>query len=621
MNRYKKVLIIVIIGLLILSFARVTLFIINFDNFSEYKIGELVSTFIGAIRFDLSILLTLLSPFLILLLLPIKNMIFHKMILWCIFIEYVVIVFVTAIDIGFYTVKDRHITNDLFLLSNDLDFIIKIIPSYIFPISLLVIFLILLGYFWSKFANIKLKQNIKSVPLNFLIFISIIAVTYIPIRGNLDFKPIHIIDAFDKDTTLGNLKLPGIFSIFKYGNDKTVDLSKYIFFDNATAQEIIDNFTGSNKKCNTDIVKIFSEKGVNIVFIVLEGVSAYNVGAFSKNNLGLTKNIDNLSLNSIKFNKHYSSDRQSISSLQAMMTAVPSIEFIPKIGFGLESYITGNVGKVFADNGYDTIAVQSAKRRSFYYDSILKSLGFEQYYGMEDIPILLDYKDKKGAVYGWDYDTLMFLSDKIEEVYNKNRRPFFSITFLGTTHYPLPELPSEFNIFDLKSDPDAAFKNTIAYTDWAIGEFVNSFKDKSYFENTVFIITSDHSYGNAIDIEYPDDFLIPLLIYSPKIKESIEIDFITNHLDISQTLYDIALFDNISTNNSLQSSLFCKDENSSTMLFSGDIVTMITPEGYANISFDKILDSNLKDNSTASLKTLQDYLKAYYQLVISNFIK
>ncbi len=617
MSRYTKVLIVVLIGLLIFTLARAMLFIINFDTFSMYSLGDIISTFIGGIRFDLSILLTLLSPFIVLLLLPIKNMVFHKILLWCVFVEYVVLGFVAGTDVGFYTARGRHITNDFFLLGNDLGFIIDIIPSYIFPIILLIIVCIVLGYFWHKFVNIKLKPDLQFMPFNILIFIILIPLLYIPIRGNLDSKPIHIIDAFDKDATLGNLKLNGVFSIFKYSDDDVVDLSKYNFFDNATAQEIVDNFTVSRERCNTDIIESLSNKGVNIVFIILEGVPAPLVGSFSNNNQGLTKNIDNLSLKSVKFNNHYSPNRRSIASLQAVMTAIPPIGSIPSIGFGLESYFTGNIGHIFVENGYNTLLIQSAKRRSYYVDSISKSLGFEQYYGKEDVPIILDYKDKNGAYFGWDYETLMFLSDKIDELYIKNRKPFLAFSFLGTTHDPLPELPSEFNMFDPESDSNAGFKNTIIYTDWAIGEFMNSIKDKPYYDNTVFIISSDHSVGKGITSQYPYDHLIPLMIYSPKMDKSIEIDYITTHLDISETLYDIAKIDNVSK----AGSLFCKDENSLAMLFNGDLITMVTDDGHASLTFDKVISSDLKDNSTARLEGLQNYLKAYYQVIVSKFNK
>ena len=617
MSRYLKVLIVIVLGLLMFSVARATLYIMDFDTFSTYTVGDIISSFIDGLRFDLSITLTLLSPFIVLLLLPIKNMIFHKILLWCIFVELVVLGFVSGTDIGFYLERGRHITNDFFLLSNDLGFMIDLIPSYIIPGILFLIVCIVLGYFYNKFVNIKLKPDLKFMPLNLLIFIILIPLLYIPIRGNIDEKPIHIIDAFDVDTTLGNLKLNGVFSIFKYSDEGVIDLSTYNFFDNATAQQIVDNFTINSDQCNTDIVENLSQKGVNIVFIMLEGIPADLVDSFSNRNLGITKNIDNLSLKSIKFNNHYSPNKRSIASLQAVMTGIPPIAALPSIGFGLESYFTGDIGQVFVDNGYNTLFIQSAKRRSYYMDSIARSLGFEQYYGKEDIPIILDYKDKNGAFFGWDYETLMFLSGKLDELNTKNKNPFLAFTFLGTTHEPLPELPSEFNVFDPKTDPDAKFKNTIIYTDWAIGEFMNSIKDKPYFDNTVFIISSDHSVSRGVTTAYPYDHLIPLMMYSKKMDKAIEIDHITSHLDMSQTLYDIANFDNVSKTGSL----FCKDESSFTMLFNGDLITMIAGDGHAYLSFDKVMSSNLKDNSTARLEGFQNYLKAYYQLLIDKFNK
>ena len=617
MNRYLKVLIVILIGLLIFTVARATLYIINFDTFSKYSTGDIVSTFIGGLRFDLSIFLTLFSPWIVLLLLPIKNMIFHKILLWCVFIEYVLIVIATGSDVSFYIERGRHITNDFFLLSNDLGYILDIMPSYIFPIIILTIACIVLGYFFNKFVNIKLKPDLKFMPFNILIFITIIPLLYIPIRGNLDFKPINIIDAFDKDTTLGNLKLNGVFSMVKYSDDGLIDLSKFNFFDNATAEEIIDNFTLGRDQCNSNIMEKVSKKGTNIIFIMLEGIPSPLIDSFSNNNLGITKNIDNLSLKSIKFNNHYSPNRRSIESLQAVMTGIPPINSLPAIGFGLESYITGNIGQVFVENGYNTLLVQSAKRRSYYIDSISKSLGFQEYYGQEDMPMLLDYEDEDGAYFGWDYETLMFLSGKLDELSSKNSDPFLAFTFLGTTHPPFQQLPSEFNRFDPKSSAEAQFKNSVIYTDWAIGEFMNSIKDKPYFDNTVFIIASDHSVALGTTAAYPYDYLIPLMIYSPKIEKTIDIDHVTSHLDMSQTLYDIAKFDNVSK----KGSLFCKDESSLAMIFNGDYVTMITGDGNTSMSFDKIINTDLKDSSTARLDGLQNYLKAYYQFIVSKFNK
>ncbi len=617
MSRYKKVLIVIFIGLLIFSLARAILLITNYDTFSLYSFGDIASTFVGGIRFDLSIFLTLFSPWIIFLLLPIRNIIFHKIILWCVFVEYVVIGFVLGTDVGFYIERGRHITNDFLLLGNDLGYILVLIPSYILPIILVTIVCVVLGYLWSKFVNIKLKPDLKPMPLNFLIFIIIIPLLYIPIRGNLKFTPINIIDAFDKDTTLGNLKLNGVFSIFKHNGQGVIDLSQYNFFDNATAQSIVDNFTVSRNKCNTDVIEKLSKKGVNIVFIMLEGIPAELIYSFSNNNQGLTKNIDNLSLKSIKFNNHYAPKRLSISSMQAVLTGIPPISTLPVIGIGLESYFTGNIGQIFVDNGYNTILIQGATRRSSYVDSISKSLGFQQYYGKEDVPIILDYKDNDKAYYGWDYEALMFLLDNLDELYAKDKKPFLSFSFLGTTHPPFPELPSEFALIDKETDPYAGFKNTIIYTDWAIGEFMNSIKDKPYYDNTVFVISSDHSVATGVTTKFPYDQLVPLMIYSPSMDKTVDVDYITTHLDMSQTLYDIAKIDNVSK----VGSLFCKDENSLAMIFNGELVTMVTGDGHASITLDKIISSNLQDNSTARLEGFQNYLKAYYQLIVSKFKK
>src|SRR5690554_908404 len=98
-----------------------------------------------------------------------------------------------------------------------------------------------------------------------------------------------------------------------------------------------------------------------------------------------------------------------------------------------------------ADNiGYDTVMMQTSSRRSFHMDAIASLVGFNQYYGMEDFPMLRDYPVSMPA-FGWDYEGLMFLSQKLKQVDADS--PFFAFFFTGTTHEPFPDPGQEFHVY------------------------------------------------------------------------------------------------------------------------------------------------------------------------------
>ena len=54
------------------------------------------------------------------------------------------------------------------------------------------------------------------------------------------------------------------------------------------------------------------------------------------------------------------------------------------------------------------------------------------------------------------------------------------------------------------------------YTDWALGEFINEYKKRKDFEETIFIITADHALPHFQGSDPYGKFRIPLIIYSPK---------------------------------------------------------------------------------------------------------
>ena len=144
----------------------------------------------------------------------------------------------------------------------------------------------------------------------------------------------------------------------------------------------------------------------------MESLSPRYLDSFGRNNYKITPNLDKMSEEGWKFNRFYSHGQRSIEGAQSVLTGLPSVLGLPAI-----SNLSANYTKIATlaeQNGASTLFVNSALRESFLAQAIAGSTGFREYYGKEDMPLLLDYlPEEKDRDSGWDYETLMFSLEKI----------------------------------------------------------------------------------------------------------------------------------------------------------------------------------------------------------------
>ena len=83
-------------------------------------------------------------------------------------------------------------------------------------------------------------------------------------------------------------------------------------------------------------------------------------------------------------------------------------------------------------------------------------------------------------------------------------------------------------------------KKTMAYNDIVVKEFLEKAKKQHWYENTIFVFTSDHGLNIHRDIRnHPVNGKIPFMIYSELINDSMTIDKIVSQVDIIPTLLDL----------------------------------------------------------------------------------
>ena len=169
----------------------------------------------------------------------------------------------------------------------------------------------------------------------------------------------------------------------------------------------------------------------NIVFILLESWSYKYIDGLAHRNYNVTPFIDSLIKKSIVWDNYYAAGKRSIIGIQAVLSSVPALNNHPVLGFGLELNKISRIGKILNDHQYRTIMMQTSNRRSFNVNSIANVLGFQEYYGKEDVPIIKKYPQEPPH-FGWDYDSLQFLLNKLNETPESNLFLLFYLLDLHT---------------------------------------------------------------------------------------------------------------------------------------------------------------------------------------------
>jgi phosphoglycerol transferase MdoB-like AlkP superfamily enzyme len=188
---------------------------------------------------------------------------------------------------------------------------------------------------------------------------------------------------------------------------------------------------------------------------------------------------------------------------------------------------------------------------------------------------------------------------------NDANTPFMSVVFSTSNHTPF-DFP-EGKIELIEGVEEKSVKNAIKYADFAIGEMIKKAKEGGYYDNTVFLIVSDHNvrvYGQ--DSVPVNMFHIPGLIIGGGIEAQVYTKTST-HPDIIATALDLVGVD--FTYPILGHSIFSdKKQELSLMQFNNNYALMIKDK-VAVLRPGKIPNTYMY-NRDEDLKLTDKHLKA-----------
>ena len=277
-------------------------------------------------------------------------------------------------------------------------------------------------------------------------------------------------------------------------------------------------------------------KRLNVVVLLEESLGAEFVGAYGDTR-GLTPNLDRLSKQSLFFTNVYATGTRTVRGMEAVTASFPPVpaESIVKRpnNEGLFNWST-----VMAKNGYAP---------TFIYGGYGTFDSMNQFFGSNGYRVI-DRTDmdqpRFSNIWGVSDEDLFRHAMKVFDEQNARGERIFSIIMTTSNHKPYTFPPGVPGVPEKGGGRDAG----IRYADYAIGWFLDATHDKSWFDDTVFVIVADHGarvYGRE-DIPVAT-YEIPLLVYSPKHVKPAKVDTLTSQIDVAPTVLGLLGFSYDST--------------------------------------------------------------------------
>ncbi len=480
-------------------------------------------------------------------------------------------------------------------------------------------FILLMMIFWKLIPDFKIKHSEEKVQnqyknlLPYAVFILSAGLILVAGRGGLQRVPLKIVHAIQYTNHSENtaLVLNTPFSILKTMSKKENLREAHFFSDEELAKQyrpIIDleNEGQMQKK--------------NIVLIILESFGEENI-FLEFDGKKLTPFLDSLTQNSLYFTNAYANGRKSIDAVPSTITSIPCLMEVSYISSPYSFNEIDGFNKILKKEGYHTAFFHGAFNGSQNFYQFSSIAGFDDYYGKEQY----DRPGGEDGVWGiFDEEFLQFTNRKMSTF----KEPFFASIFTISSHVPYT-IPEKYK--GKFSKGNRRIHESVAYADYALKKFFQSAQKEKWFQNSVFVITPDHTSGDDKTNPYYTNALgnykIPLMIidpskpeiksHNPKLIEQIDIlPEILNYLHYSGEIFS---FGNDPSRNSgrmavnFNEGLYHFIIDNYYVCFDGSSIVKV-----CDIDKDKLLKHNLKNYPK---KEFENKIKAYIQQYNNRILK
>ena len=588
----------IVIILAVYSFERLEFLLVNRRVFAAVSSGEILRALLMGIRFDLSFVLTLASPFLLITLLPYPWRWSAQPVLprWFPALFLAVNAPWLAInfaDAHYFRFSGRRSGLEVLALGNDLfSQAGQLLRQYWFVPVVTAVCLLLLHYLLTRLIAAELWQRRVAWPVWCLIAAGAIGATVIGNRGGLQSKPLRPSHAYIfSEMALGDAALSTPYVLMRTKLRESVPTVRFF-----AADSDVDRLVERDRKPLAQLPPTRD----NVVIIILESFGREFMGA-PNGRSSLMPFFAGLSRRGLFFSNGFANGRRSIEAPPAILAGIPALMDAPYVTSRYVGNRIHGIGEVLAGRGYRTMFFHGGKNGTMFFDLMSRLCGFDEYYGKNEYPGEQDYDGAWGI---YDEPFLRFVRQKLDA----SPEPFATTIFTLSSHNPFL-VPAD---FASRVDPNlSAFQRSLVYTDHALAEFFRQAEQSPWYRNTLFVLSADHT-AESTDPAYQNEqgrFRVPLLFFHGGGRIAPEQSTrVAQHVDIFPSIID---FLGIRA-----------DEVGFPMLPFGQSVFDKTRPGqainqtsglYWLLRNDKLVSLRLADQAASGDPALLDVLRAYIQ--------
>ena len=451
--------------------------------------------FRGGLLFDTSAILYTNALYVLLMLFPLhlkETVTFHKICKWLFIVVNASALAINLGDSVYFRYTMRRTTTTVFSeFSNEGNLVSIIGTEFLNHCYLVLLFVVMVAVLWLCYAKPQLNSRKMFHWWRYDVACLLSLLLFVPLcvagmRGGFTtaVRPITVSNAnqYAMRPTDAALVLNTPFSLIRTIGKNVFAVPRY--YETQEKLEVVYSPVHAGLFSDTS----FSRK--NVVVLIVESFGREYIGALNKDleqghYKGYTPCVDSLIAKSTTFRYSFCNGRKSIDGMPSILSSIPMfVEPFILTPASMNDF-TGLAG-ILGQEGYQTAFFHGAQNGSMGFQAFAQKTGFQHYYGRTEYEAAHGTGDFDGTWAIWDEPFLQYYAEEM----SKMKQPFMTAVFTASSHHPFV-VPEQYR----RKFPEEhlEIQKCIRYTDMAIGRFFETASRQPWFENTIFVLTSDHT--------------------------------------------------------------------------------------------------------------------------------
>jgi uncharacterized sulfatase len=285
----------------------------------------------------------------------------------------------------------------------------------------------------------------------------------------------------------------------------------------------------------------------NIVILLVEGLGRAftNDGAYLGN---FTPFIDSLSKQSLYWENFLSEGGRTFAVLPSLLGSLPFAKNgFDELGNAMPEHLS--LLNVLKKNGYSSSFHYGGESHFDFMDVYMQKNGVDRIADQKSFPGGYTKMPETNG-FSWGYGDKELFRHYLQTT-GATQQPKVSVALTVSTHDPFKineqekylqyfeERMQQLGFSEDEKEQHRKYKYqfaSILFADDAVRQFINQYKQRPDFSNTVFLITGDHRMPEIPMSTKLDRYHVPLILYSPLLLRTAKFSSVSTHFDITPSL-------------------------------------------------------------------------------------